>query len=246
MPQATPPGWAPQPAPPYRQDQQPAFQPTPQGQPWQQQDYGPQPQVRYADFPQYPPPPRRRHTARKVIGGLAGLALVVIGISVAANSGHSVKTSGAVTGGSGSGAAAKTAGIGSAITLTGNSPGEQVAVTVTKTIATATPADEFSGASAGKRLYAVQFRLKNTGSAAYSDAPSNGAAVTDSAGQSYDAQVAGNAAGCPSFAAPENIAAGASGLGCIVFEIPEAAKITRVQFTLNSGMGPDTGQWTVG
>ena len=108
------------------------------------------------------------------------------------------------------------------------------------------PGDEFSGAQAGDRLYAVQFRLADTGSAAYSDAPPNGAAVVDSSGQSHNASPVDTAAGCPSFSSPENIAAGASGLGCIVFEVPEAARITQAQFTLDSGMGPDTGQRNVG
>jgi hypothetical protein len=35
-------------------------------------------------------------------------------------------------------------------------------------------------------------------------------------------------------------------LGCIVFEVPTRAVITGVQFTLDSGFGPDTGQWKVG
>ena len=49
-----------------------------------------------------------------------------------------------------------------------------------------------------------------------------------------------------SAAGSENIAPGASGLGCVVFEVPQSAKITEVQFTLDSGMGPQTGQWNVG
>jgi hypothetical protein len=73
------------------------------------------------------------------------------------------------------------------------------------------------------------------------DDPSNGAVVVDAAGQSslYDV------AGCQSFPATENIAAGGSGLGCIVFEVPAKAQITEVQFTLDSGFGPQTGQWAV-
>ena len=140
----------------------------------------------------------------------------------------------------------KTAGVGSAVTLSGNTGGEQMAVTVMKVAKDAKPADEFSAASSGHRLYAVQFHLRDTGSAAYSDSPSNGAQVTDSAGQSYEASITDTAAGCISFPASETIASGSSGLGCIVFEVPEKAKITQVQFTLDSGMGPDTGQWNVG
>jgi len=142
-------------------------------------------------------------------------------------------------------APAKTAGIGSAITLAGDSSGEQMTVTVVKVIASAGENDGLGLAPAGDRLYAVQFRLADSGSAAYSDAPSNGAAVVDSAGQSYQSGLE-TVNGCTSFPATENIAAGASGLGCIVFEVPESAKIVAVQFTLDSGMGPQTGQWNVG
>ena len=78
------------------------------------------------------------------------------------------------------------------------------------------------------------------------EARKNGAAVVDSSGQSYQSALADTAAGCTSFPGTENIAPGSSGLGCIVFEVPKAAKIVSVQFTLDSGMGPETGQWNVG
>jgi hypothetical protein len=230
----TQPGYR-QPQYPQRQDLQPAFTPGYRGEQPPRSYYPPQ---QYAPRP----PQRGRHTARNVLTGIGGFIVLIIVISVAANSGHSVQTTGNSKGGS----AAQTARIGSAIILAGNGSGEQMSVTMTKVITDAKAGDEFSGASSGDRLYAVQFRLRGTGNAAYSDAPSNGAAVVDSAGQSHNAQVAGNAAGCPSFSTPENIAPGASGLGCIVFEVPTSAKITKVQFTLDSGMGPDTGQWDIG
>lgn len=196
--------------------------------------------------PQHSPPaafrPGRSHTVRNVLAAIGSLVVVIAGLTVA-NIGHGFETAGSTT--AAAGGATKTARAGSAITLSGNSGGEQTAVTVTKVIATAQPADELSAAAAGNRLYAVQFRLRDTGRTAYSDAPSNGATVVDSTGQSYNSSL-DDAAGCPSFATPENIAAGASGLGCVVFEVPKSATITAVQFTLDSGTGPDTGQWTVG
>jgi hypothetical protein len=231
----------------------------PQDQTWPQPGYVQQ--QPYPGQPQYAPEPpprgrrRKRHAVRNVLAGVGGLVVVIIGISVAANGGHSVKTAGTTgttgtTGTSGQTAAAAqapaTARVGSAITLSGNDSGERMAVTVTKVISSASPGDEFSSAPAGDRLYTVQFRLDDTGSAAYSDAPSNGAEVVDSSGQSYESSITDTASGCVSFPGTENIAPGASGLGCIVFEVPKAAKITEVQFTLDSGMGPQTGQWDVG
>lgn len=169
-----------------------------------------------------------------------GTGALVVVISVVTCGSHVVKTTGTA-----GGAASKAAGIGSTITLAGNHNGEQMAVTVTKVISSASPGDQFFSVPAGRRLYAVQFRLRDTGTAAYSDYPGNGAAVVDSQGQSYGAALVDTAAGCQSFPAMENIAPGSSGLGCVVFEVPKSAKITKVQFTLDSGLGPQTGQWDV-
>jgi hypothetical protein len=184
---------------------------------------------------------------RNVIAGISALIGVIIVISVSMNGGHTLQTAGNATGAGTQGGSAQktTAGIGSAITLAGNSSGEQMSVAVTKVISDASPSDSFGTAPSGDRLYAVQFRLKDTGSAAYSDSPSNGAAVVDSSGQSYQSGLE-TVSGCQSFGGTENIAPRSSGLGCIVFEVPKAAKIVSAQFTLDSGMGPQTGQWNVG
>jgi hypothetical protein len=180
-------------------------------------------------------------------GAAAAIGALTAAAVTAACSAHTVQTTG--TGASVSGKAVSatggTARTGTAITLTGNSSGEQMSVTVVKVMSNASPGDEFTSAPAGDRLYAVQFRLRDTGTAAYSDSPTNGAAVVDSKGQSYQPAITDTVSGCQSFPATENIAAGATGLGCIVFEVPKSAKITGVQFTLDSGMGPQTGQWNV-
>jgi hypothetical protein len=196
--------------------------------------------------PQYAPAPPRRggaRTMRNVLAGIAGFAVTAIGVALAAGAGHSPQL---IRSGTAGASTETTARLGSAITLSGNRSGEQMAVTVTQVMARAQPGDEPTSASAGARLYAVQFRLRDTGSTAYSDAPSNGAVVTDSLGQSYGAVITDTVADCPSFPATESIAPGSSGLGCIVFEVPKAAKITQVQFTLDSGLGPDTGRWNIG
>ena len=245
-------------------DQPPGGQPWPQqGQPYPPQAQYPPPG--YAPQPQYPPgypppgypPPGhrqrkswpRRHKFLTAILGVFGFFVVIIVIAAVAASGdHTVTTGQAGSTASGAPAASKaassTARVGSVITLAGNSSGEKMAVAVTKIISHAQPASDLDAPQSGNRLYAVQFRLDDTGSAAYSDSPSNGAVVVDSAGQSYQSSF-DNAAGCESFPGTENIAAGETGLGCIVFEVPAGAKITKVQFTLDSGLGPQTGQWDV-
>jgi len=265
----------------YGQDfggRQPAGQAGQQAYGDQQQDYGAPQQQAYGEQQGYgaqrpwsaeqpwggagyatpPPTPKRRkrHLLRYTFGGIAGIIVVIVAISVANGGGHSVQTTGSPGGlagtpgtpgtptTSGASASRQTATIGTAITLAGFQSSEQMSVVVTKVVSDAAASDEFSSPQPGDRLYAVQFRLTDTGSAAYSDAPSNGAAVVDSSGQSYQSSL-DSAAGCQEFPGTENIAPRSSGLGCIVFEVPVKAKIVAVQFTLDSGMGPQTGQWSV-
>lgn len=246
-------------------DQPPGGQPWPQqGQPWPQQGqpYPPQQQYPPPGYPPpgYPPPGNgqrkswpRRHKILTAIIGLFGFIVVIIVIAaVAGTADHTVTTgqagSSSSSTSSGTPSASRTASsaarVGSVITLTGNSAGEKMDVSVVRVISHGQPTDQYSTPDPGKRFYAVQFRLANTGSAAYSDSPSNGAAVVDSAGQSYQSTLF-DVADCQSFPGTENIAAGQSGLGCVVFQVPVAAKITKVQFTLDSGFGPQTGQWDV-
>jgi Domain of unknown function (DUF4352) len=208
---------------------------------------------------QQPPPPqppgRKRHIVRNAVIGVAGLIVVIIVVAALAHGGStpSVSTnptppptaaSGSAGQATGAPAAATVAHVGSTISLAGNSPGEKMAVTVMKVIPRAQGSDEFNTPDPGNRFYAVQFRLTDTGSIAYSDSPSNGAQVVDSTGQSYQSDLS-TVAGCQSFPGTENIAVGSTGLGCVVFQVPRHAKITEIQFTLDSGFANQTGQWKV-
>jgi Domain of unknown function (DUF4352) len=248
-------------------DQPPGGQPWPQqGQPYPQQPQYPPPGYQQPPGyppqypPGYPPPfggprkswPRRHPILTGVIAAFGFFVLIGVIAGIAGTASHTVTTgtagqagsSPSATASASSSASSSPARLGSTLTLTGNDPGEKMAVTVTRVISHAQPADEFSSPDPGKRFYAVQFRLADTGTAAYSDSPSNGAAVVDTNGQSYESSLY-DVAGCQSFPGTENIATGEKGLGCVVFQVPDGAKFTKVQFTLDSGFGPDTGQWDV-
>jgi hypothetical protein len=197
-------------------------------------------------------PPRRRR-GRRLALAVATAVVVIAGIGIAAaTAGTRNSDSGGAAAGSlpsfssaaGLPATVTKARIGSAVTLAGMYSGEQVSVTVTRVIAAASPEDHESAPPAGDRLYAVQFRLDDTGTMAYSDIPGNEATVVDSAGQSYQSSPS-TAAGCLGFPVTEVIGSGDAGLGCVAFAVPATAKIVAVQFTLDSGVGPQTGQWTL-
>ncbi|CAL9366181.1 DUF4352 domain-containing protein [Streptomyces sp. enrichment culture] len=132
--------------------------------------------------------------------------------------------------------------VGDTLTLRGMENGSQLDVTVVKVADPAKSADQFMEPDAGKRWVGVQFKLVNTGEAAYSDSPSNGAQVADSEGQQFDTTFGDITAG-PTMASSVKLKPGAQGLGWVVFEVPEAAKLATVQFTMDSGFADQTGEW---
>lgn len=139
----------------------------------------------------------------------------------------------------GHGAQAK---IGDSITLTGAEDGLKLEVAVLKVVLPAKPKDEFNVPEPGNRFAAVQVRLKNVGSTAYDDSPGNGAQLIDAEDQQYDEALSEIALGT-SIGASVKLAPGGSRKGYLVFEVPKKAKLSKFQFTLDSGFGPQAGEW---
>jgi hypothetical protein len=195
----------------------------------------------------------RVHTSKQrrlAIAVFTGGLLIATGAGCSLPSSSTVSTSAKSTGSSTATGAAtakastkSAAKVGDTIALSGFE-GEKADVTVVKVVDHPKGADEFTAPESGKRFYAVQFRIKDTGGKAYSDSPSNGAKLVDSDGQSYQADFSDTRAGA-GFPGAVNIAPGSSGLGFITFQVPTGAKITQIQFGLDSGMADQTGQWTV-
>lgn len=135
--------------------------------------------------------------------------------------------------------------LGQSITIHGNDDGSKVSVTALKLKTTVRATDEFSHPAKGKKYVAVQFRIRNTGSVAYDDSPSNGAKVIDKRGQQFE---------CDPFASDINvgvtlpsdtkIAPGGSALGYLVFQIPKHDKVAKVQFSMDSGFA-ETAEWVI-
>lgn len=136
------------------------------------------------------------------------------------------------------------AGIGSTLTLVGNTPGQKLDVTVVKVVDPAGAENQYSTPEAGTRYVAVQFRLHNTGTVVYQDSPTNGARLIDQQGQQFRPSPYDSAAG-PGFGGSVTVIPGDTALGYITFQVPTASTPAKVQFTLDSGFGPSTGQWTV-
>lgn len=136
------------------------------------------------------------------------------------------------------------AAVGGTLSLTGINKGEKIDVTVVKVVDPA-HGTELSSPAPRMRLVAVQFRLRNTGSVTYHDAPANGAKVVDAKGQGFDAAIADTTSAGPNFPATTTISPKGTALGFVVFEVPTGSKIATIQFALDSGFSNDVGQWKV-
>lgn len=135
--------------------------------------------------------------------------------------------------------------VGDSITLKGNTPGSEVTVVVTKVVDPTTSTNQFITPAAGSRYVAVQFQINNTGTAAYSDSPSNGAKVADSSGQQFDSTYTSAVSAGPTLPSSVKLTPGGKALGYIVFEVPTTSKVSLIQFGTDSGFG-GTGEWQVG
>lgn len=138
--------------------------------------------------------------------------------------------------------------VGATIVLKGNrdyvggqTEGSLIAVTLLKLVDPAPPA-EYSRPPDGHRFASAQVRLENRGRAVYDDSPSNCGKVIDADGQQFGTTVSDSGAG-PGFGGSVRLAPGDNRVGYITFAVPQAAVLRRFTFTLDSGFGPETGDW---
>ncbi|MGW7001405.1 DUF4352 domain-containing protein [Streptomyces sp. NPDC054933] len=139
----------------------------------------------------------------------------------------------------------KTASVGDSLTLTGQTSGNQLTVTLKQWSTSVQGSNDFESPQPGKTWVAGQFEIKNTGSNAYSDSPSNCVQAADASGQRFPATIATGISNGPLMTSDMKLAPGDKALGWIVFEVPTGTKVATVQFTPNSGMADQTGQWAV-
>jgi len=140
----------------------------------------------------------------------------------------------------GGGSKHRVARIGNAITLKGNT--NTMRVRVLKVI-DPLPAGQYDQPPAGKRYVGIELTMQNTGQATYNDSPSNGAHILTSTDEQADSTIVSGGPCSGGFASSSTIAAGDKRRGCIPFEVPKGARPRTFQFALDSGFGPQSGEW---
>ena len=100
---------------------------------------------------------------------------------------------------------------------------------------------EFNQPAEGFRYVGVEVRLRNLGRRSYTDSPGNGSRLVTGAGASLKNEILvdSNCNTDGSLTIPR----GKSKVTCVAFAVPVGATPRFFKHTLNSGYGPDTGQW---
>ncbi|MFD7030758.1 hypothetical protein ACFWAR_22245 [Streptomyces sp. NPDC059917] len=131
---------------------------------------------------------------------------------------------------------------GETISLRGNRPGELLDVTLVTVTDPATPRTADPAPDPARRLVSVEFRLVNTGTARYTDAPRDGSYLLDLSGKRYSGVARATTAGTE-FPEGLSLAPGERSTGSVTFELPRDARPSAVQFALDGGTADDIGQW---
>lgn len=127
----------------------------------------------------------------------------------------------------------------SAVILRGQT-GERVSV---KPLRVLDPVEvgEFNQPKDGFRYVGVEMRLRNLARRSYRDSPGNGSNLVTAAGRTIKSEILvdSNCNTDGSLTVPR----GQSRVTCVAFEVPVGTTPRFFEHTLNSGFGPDTGQW---
>lgn len=96
----------------------------------------------------------------------------------------------------------------------------------------------------GRHFVGVRIRLTNLGKETYKDSPLNGARLVTTVKKASNPTILLSGK-CPSkFGTGMSIAAGKARTGCLPFQVKRGAKVTAFQFRLDSGYGPEMGEWS--
>lgn len=181
--------------------------------------------------------------------GFVVVVIVLIAIALLTSSGHSSTPSSSVTPTPSEETSTTTEAptelkIGSTATLKGQQSGEQVEATVVAYKETISPG-EYDKPQSGMRFVGITLKLKNAGTATYSDSPSNGATILTASGQHGKTAILTGGECSEGFGESVKIVPGESQEGCVPFEVPEGVTPAKVQWTPSSGYGPETAEWSL-
>jgi hypothetical protein len=118
-------------------------------------------------------------------------------------------------------------------------------VTLTKVIDPATGGDQYTVPDTGKRFVAAVFTIKDTATQAGTGDANSNATLIGSDNQDYTADF-DSVSECTNFSDGEfQLGPGESTTGCVVFQVPTAVTVAKVQWSPQSGFSGSFAEWLV-
>ena len=136
------------------------------------------------------------------------------------------------------------AGVGDTLAIAGNDSQLEVTVLKTKRV----PAVTMYGSEMSPAALGVQMTIKNVGSTVYDDSVSNCAVLIDAKDQSHNVYFGMvTKSGDPVSGVLESvkISPGDKRTGWVFFDMTKKQKPRTLQFTAESGFGPEVGEWSL-
>jgi Domain of unknown function (DUF4352) len=185
------------------------------------------------------------HTRSKtatVLGAATGLTTAVLAlVSCSASPPHPAHQHGAPAAGKASTAAAHPPGTSAPATGTStgqlgatlpvsDSSGTQLDITLTKVVDPASGANQYTSPAKGNHFAGVKFAIRNTATATYQNNANNETTIILTNGKTLHADY-NPIAGCSNFDNGQiTLKGGATGTGCITFQIPKGQKVAEVGY----------------
>jgi hypothetical protein len=183
-------------------------------------------------------------TVKRILIAVAGLLLL---LAFSAEGCETTTTSTAdapaSSGDSDEKAKAKTAGVGDSVTLK-DSDDQPMKITLVKVIDPVS-AGEYDEPQHGRRYVGIKIKMTNKGDSTYDDSPSNGAHLIDTHDEQWDSTIVSGGPCGGQAASSTTISPGAKRNLCIPFEVGKKRKLKTFQFSLDSGFGPQAGEWNL-
>ncbi len=138
--------------------------------------------------------------------------------------------------------------VGTSTKLTGESSGEKYEVTLTSVVDPATESDGLSLLPSGDRLVAVNLTVENVGTGIQQESIDDDVTLIDSGGHTYDGTdgIAYSVSQCQTFSGSSTLPPNQSESGCVVFQVPSSAVLSKFQYIPDAGFAASLGEWNLG
>lgn len=138
--------------------------------------------------------------------------------------------------------------VGATLALAGESAGEKFQVTLTSVVDPASESDGLGLLPTGDRLVAINLTVKNVGSGIQQQSIEDNVTLIDTSGHSYNgfSGLGYSVSQCQTFSGQVTLPPGQAESGCVVFQIPSTAKLSKFQYIPDAGFASSLGEWNLG